>query len=61
MVCNVLNSTELTDQRRKVLDLHRAGLTPREIANALNLSTQRIYAQLAKLEVRPNTVARKAS
>ena len=61
MVCNVLNSTELTDQRRKVLDLHQAGLTPREIANALNLSTQRIYAQQAKLEVRPNTVAKKAS
>ena len=61
MVCNVLNSNELTDQRRKVLDLHLAGLTPREIANALSLSTQRIYAQLAKLEVRPNTTARKAS
>lgn len=53
--CNTLNTigmnehNELTDSRRKVLSLHQAGLTPREIANALDLSTQRVYQQLRKL------------
>lgn len=50
----MLNSTELTDQRRKVLELHQAGLTPREISKVLDLSVQRIYKQLSRLEVRPN-------
>lgn len=44
----------LTDERRRVRELHDAGLTPREIAKLLDLSAQRIYQQLKKLEVKPN-------
>ena len=37
-----------------MLDLHDAGLTPREISKVLDLSIQRIYQQLAKLGKKPN-------
>jgi DNA-binding CsgD family transcriptional regulator len=43
-----------TEQRRRVLELHSKGLTPREIAKLLDLSAQRVYQQLKKLEVAPN-------
>jgi len=34
-----------------VLDLYEAGWSVREIAKALNISTQRAYQQLKKLDV----------
>lgn len=52
-VSNIVN-TELTPERKRVLDLHDAGLTPREIATVLGLSTQRIYKQLKRLGQEPN-------
>lgn len=43
-----------TPEREKLLRLHESGMTPREIANATGVSTQRVYQQLAKLELAPN-------
>ena len=51
---NVLNTDTLTEERQKVLDLHTAGWTVREIAKALDVSTQRIYQQLKMLDLTPN-------
>lgn len=53
-VSYTLNTQALSTERRRVLELHEAGLTPREIAKVLDLSIQRIYQQLSKLEVKPN-------
>ena len=53
-VFNVLNTDTLTEERQKVFDLHEAGWTVRDIAKALDVSTQRIYQQLNKLELVPN-------
>jgi DNA-binding CsgD family transcriptional regulator len=39
----------MTKERRKVLRLYKRGLPVREIAVELDLSTQRIYAQLKRL------------
>lgn len=50
----MLTDQHLTEQRKRVLELHDAGLTPREIAKILDLSVQRIYKQLSRLEVKPN-------
>ncbi len=51
---NVLNTDTLTEERQKVLDLHGAGWTVRDIAKALDVSTQRIYQQHKALELTPN-------
>ncbi len=48
---NVLNTDTLTEERQKVLDLYEADWTVREIAKALDVSTQRIYQQLKKLDL----------
>ena len=40
-----------TDARRRVAELHAAGLTVRNIAAVLGVSTQRVYQQLAALEL----------
>lgn len=39
----------LSKERQQVLSAHEAGLSPRQIAAALDVSTQRIYQQLDKL------------
>lgn len=49
IVSNVLNTDTLTTERRKVLDMHQAGWTVRDMAKALDVSTQRIYQQLKAL------------
>lgn len=53
---NVLNSDHLTpseqervERRQRVIELHTEGATPREIAEKLGVSTQRIYEQLKQL------------
>lgn len=52
-----MTETRLSTERQLVLDLHNQGLTPREIALKLKISTQRAYQQLEKLEVTPNRKA----
>jgi DNA-binding NarL/FixJ family response regulator len=44
-----LDTKIMTKERRKVLRLYKRGLPVREIAVELDLSTQRIYAQLKRL------------
>jgi DNA-binding NarL/FixJ family response regulator len=46
--------TELTPERQQVLELIEAGNSVREIAKALDISTQRVYQQLQKLGVSPS-------
>lgn len=48
-VFNVQDTDTLTTERQKVLDLYEAGWTVREIAKALEVSTQRIYQQKKRL------------
>ena len=60
-VSNTLNTQALSTERRRVLELHEAGLTPREMSKVLDLSIQRIYQQLSKLEVKPNSPKEEAS
>ena len=55
---NILDTETLTEERQQVLELYQAGRTVREIASALDLSTQRIYQQLKKLQVPPPTKGR---
>ncbi len=50
---NVLDTDTLTAERKNVLALYEAGRTVREIAKALDVSTQRIYQQLKKLDLSP--------
>ena len=50
-VFNVLDTDTLTTERKNVLTLYEAGRNVREIARALDVSTQRIYQQLKKLEL----------
>lgn len=45
--------TTLSDTRRKVQDLTTKGLSPREIAQLLGISTQRVYQHLKKLDMEP--------
>lgn len=45
----MLDTKQLSTERRMVLDLWQNGKTPREIAAALKISTQRVYQQLRKL------------
>jgi len=40
----------LTPERKEVLRLYRAGLSVRQMALALDVSTQRIYQQLKRLK-----------
>lgn len=35
--------------RTRVLELHREGMNPRQIANAMGISTQRVYQHLTAL------------
>lgn len=42
-------TTNLTERQARVLALKNAGMKPREIAAALNLSTQRIHQLLVRL------------
>ena len=59
---NVLDTKYASTERRMVAELHDQGKTPREIAAALKVSTQRVYQQLAKLGVKANRAdARRAS
>lgn len=60
-VFNVLDTNQLSTERRMVLDLYEQGKTPREIAAALKVSTQRVYQQLAKLGLSPSKQKGKAS
>lgn len=53
------NEEELSETRRQVRDLTLEGLTVREIADKLGISTQRVYQQLQKLDLQP--VRKKAS
>jgi DNA-binding NarL/FixJ family response regulator len=46
---NTLDTDTLTQERKQVLGLYQAGLSVREIAKTLDLSTQRIYQQLKAL------------
>lgn len=55
----MLDSKHLSTERRMVWDLHQQGKTPREIAMALKVSTQRVYQQLAKLGVKANRADQK--
>lgn len=48
---------ETVMRRRQVRDLHASGLTAREIAKTLDLTTQSVYQTLAKLELPPNRKA----
>lgn len=41
--------TQLSNRRRRILEYTQAGLSPRQIADALQISTQRVYQQLAAL------------
>lgn len=50
-MCSVLNASPLTDERQKVLELYRRGLSVREMASVLGVSTQRVYQQLRKLSL----------
>lgn len=62
MVCRYMNTDELLTasemanlkRRREISNLHDAGLSPREIALALSLSTQAIYKALKNLGIKPN-------
>jgi DNA-binding NarL/FixJ family response regulator len=45
----VQDTHTLTQERETVLKLHESGMTVRQIARRLDLSTQRIYQQLEKL------------
>lgn len=45
-----MTNPPISDTRRKVQELTRKGLTPREIAQLLGISTQRVYQQLKNLE-----------
>lgn len=38
-----------SDSRRKVRELHERGLTPREIAARLGMTTQNVYVHLTKM------------
>ena len=46
------------ETRQRVRELTEAGLTPRQIAHALNVSTQAVYQHLETLGMKP---AKKAS
>lgn len=50
-VSNTLDTDTLTQERKKVLDLYHSGWSVREIAEALHVSTQRVYQQLEKLKL----------
>lgn len=53
MVSNVLDTKTLTESQRRVLELYQAGHSVRQIAEQLGVSTQRVYQQLNKLNLRP--------
>ncbi len=57
----MLDTKHLSTERRMVLELHEQGKTPREIAMALKVSTQRVYQQLSKLGLSPSKKDEKAS
>lgn len=46
-----MDADTLTEERQKVLDLYEADWSVRDIAKALDVSTQRIYQQLKKLSL----------
>lgn len=48
-------NAELSDTRRQVRDLTIEGVTPRDIAKQLDISTQRVYQHLKKLGLEPAT------
>jgi len=45
---------DIVTTKQQVERLHKAGLTPREIATTLGRSTQIVYRHLASLGVSPN-------
>ena len=53
----MLDTKYASTERRMVAELHEQGKTPREIAAALKVSTQRVYQQLTKLGVKANRAA----
>lgn len=46
---STLDTETLTTERQTVLEMHLQGLSVREIAKRLDVSTQRIYQQLKRL------------
>lgn len=46
-------TTQLSETRRKVKELTELGHSPREIAQLVNVSTQRVYQHLKKLGMDP--------
>lgn len=45
--------TELSQTRKAVRDYTKRGMTPRDISILLNISTQRVYHHLKKLDMKP--------
>lgn len=48
-----MSSEQLSSSRQAVKDYTVKGLTPREIAQLLNISVQRVYVHLDKLGLEP--------
>lgn len=53
MVSRYLDSN-LSETARRVVEFHRQGLTPRQMAALLGLSVQRIYVHHRNLDLKPN-------
>ena len=54
-----MNESILSPRRNRIRQLTEAGLTPRQIAKALDISTQAVYQNLHKLGIAPAAKATK--